>query len=122
MSKEKILHYVATAFEITKMVAVISAKTAVKLFYEGKQEIFKQYAEYHQRNQFKQQETFEKLKSLTNRASTIKPQDIKKEIEEKAHTLKEKAKDLPQEVKKLSDEAKKISKEELKKLSNDKKK
>lgn len=73
MSKEKFLHYAATAIEITKMVAIISANTAIKLFYEGKKEVIKQYAEYNQKSYYKQKETMEKLRSLTDKAASLKP-------------------------------------------------
>lgn len=73
MSKEKILSYVATAFEITKMVAIISANTAIKLLYEGKKEIIRQYAEYNEKSYYRQKETLEKLKALAGKASSLKP-------------------------------------------------
>lgn len=92
MSKEKILSYAATAIEITKMVLVISAKTAVKLFYEGKNEVIKQYAEYNQKSYYKQKETVEKLRALTDKASSIKPPAPANKLNSKGSKPKEEVK------------------------------
>lgn len=46
MSKEKILSFAVQALDVTKMVLIISANTAIKLASEGKKEIIKQYGEY----------------------------------------------------------------------------
>lgn len=73
MSKEKFLSYAASAIEITKMVLVISANTAIKLFYEGKKEVIKQYVEYNEKSYYKQKETLEKLKAFTHKAESMKP-------------------------------------------------
>lgn len=105
MSKEKVLQVLATAVEITKMVLVISTNTAIKLFYEGKNEIIKQYVEYNEKNHYRQKETLQKLKALTDKANALKAEAHKK-VEHMAEAKKKK--DLADNKKTITEKKKDV--------------
>ncbi|CAH1975307.1 unnamed protein product [Acanthoscelides obtectus] len=48
MNKEKIISYALAAFELTKMVLIITTNTTIKLVDVGKREVTKQYSDYKQ--------------------------------------------------------------------------
>ncbi|VEN42717.1 unnamed protein product [Callosobruchus maculatus] len=73
MNKEKIISYAAAAFELTKMVLIISANTTIKLVGVGKKEVVKQYTDYQKG---KRGIDFSALKDLTKELSD----DVKRSI------------------------------------------
>ncbi|KAF7286103.1 hypothetical protein GWI33_007751 [Rhynchophorus ferrugineus] len=86
MSKDKILELATAAFEITKMILLITAKTTCKLVSTGKDEIIKQYAEYKQKATPQQLQALKYFQDISQKGmTTLKKADVsaaKKKLEE----------------------------------------